>query len=71
MNAITMIFFTDVDPGLNYINHTNKKCSYYTINEFNNDYFNYNTHKNNLFFIQILEAVHITKLMISNVIYRP
>ena len=23
-------FFTDVDPDLNYINHTNKKCSYYT-----------------------------------------
>ena len=41
-------FFTDIDPDLNYINHTNKKCSYYTINEFNKDYFNYNKRKNNL-----------------------
>ena len=41
-------FFTDIDPDLNYINHTNKKCSYYTINEFNKDYFNFNKRKNNL-----------------------
>ena len=41
-------FFTDIDPDLNYINHTNKTCSYYTINEFNKDYFNYNQRKNYL-----------------------
>ena len=43
-------FFTDIDPDLNYINHTNKKCSYYTINEFNKDYFNYSKGKNNCLF---------------------
>ena len=59
-----MIFFSDIDTDLNYINHTNSKCSYYTINEFTKDYFNYNQRKNHL------EEVHITKLMISNVIYR-
>ena len=53
-------FFTDIDPDLNYINHTNKKCSYYTINEFNKDYFNYNKRKNNvsLFHTNIRSSSH-------------
>ena len=63
-------FFTDIYPDLNYINHTNKNP--HTIQYMNLIKITLiNVNIIYIFFIQILEAVHITKLMISNVIYRP
>ena len=41
-------FFADIDPDLNFINHANKNSSYYTIKEFQKEYYNNKERKNNL-----------------------
>ena len=58
-------FFAEIDPDLNFINHANKNSSYYTIKEFQKEYYNNKERKNNLslFHTNIRSSSH-KKIMI-------